>query len=1006
MARRYALVIGNSEYEDTTLSQLKTPEADVHALASALRDPQVGGFDEVQEMINQPESAVRRAISAFFLQKKSDDLLLLYFSGHGVLDPQGRLFLAVKDSQRNLLNATAIPANFITDDMDSCRSKRQILILDCCHSGAFAKGAKGDAPAVTQSTFEGNGYGRVVLTASDSTQYALEGDQVIEQASFSLFTHYLLEGLISGEADIGQDGLITLDEWYDYAYDRVVGETPEQTPRKWTYNQQGELVIARNPNPPQLGPEDLPEVLKLAIQSPFVAVRADAVEELKRLLLGSNPAISQAAFQALENLAAHDDSKRIASAAGSALASYRQLAQPDQSEAEHEHQMAEKVEQKRQARDKAEVQPREAEKADAERQDSAIDEQEHQAQTVVRQQVTYLPFSSELRPHKVKAGEDAEVLIEVSGQDTVSFSVDFIDPSGEMDFAPPSAKVTVQPGYNAAVKFHAGLHQPPLFKLNPALPYKIQVAASTGEAQTLFGEVIVKPRLPLWSLAVVAMFGILIVFIGVFLMRPNPSVPSEVTLNSIDPNGAARGQEVEIGLFGSGFDGATSHAISIGEFEILDTWVESDEVIHAVIIVPEGAEPGPRDVTVSFDFDGEYQEVGLEGGFSVLAPQEGESALYSLEPSEVEIGQEVEIRLLGSGFAGASGLQISIGEFEIASSYVESDEVIRALIEIPADAEPGPRDVLLDLDFDGEQRSLSIEGGFVVLPLEPASTEASEGGANPPSEAGLRVVFASQRDGNWEIYTMNGDGSDVTRLTDDPRDDGSPVWSPDGSQILFHSDRAGNFDIYVMNADGSGLTQLTDDPRADTFPAWSPDGKKIAFQSKRDGNKEIYVMNANGANQRRLTNNPSDETYPTFSPFQGDDIGFVSDRDGNLEIYWMNSNGSEQTRLTWNEYDDNFPVWSPTENILLYTAVINGVQEIYTKNLDTGDEWELSGDTSGEDHPRWSPDGHYIVYDATHGPGSNGGVDSEIYLFDYWSDQAIPIRLTDNDVDDTAPAVK
>ncbi|HEY5669058.1 MAG TPA: hypothetical protein VIS10_03600, partial [Anaerolineales bacterium] len=117
-------------------------------------------------------------------------------------------------------------------------------------------------------------------------------------------------------------------------------------------------------------------------------------------------------------------------------------------------------------------------------------------------------------------------------------------------------------------------------------------------------------------------------------------------------------------------------------------------------------------------------------------------------------------------------------------------------------------------------------------------------------------------------------------------------------------------------------------------------------------------------------------------------------------------NGSEQTRVTWNEYDDNFPVWSPTENILLYTAVINGVQEIYTMDLDTGDEWELSGDTSGEDHPRWSPDGHYIVYDAKNGPGSNGGVDSEIYLFDYWSDQAIPIRLTDNDVDDDAPAVK
>ncbi len=632
MARRYALVIGNSQYEDTTLSQLKTPEADVHALASALRDPQIGGFDEVQEMINQSESAVRRAISAFFLQKKSDDLLLLYFSGHGVLDPQGRLFLAVKDSQRNLLNATAIPANFITDDMDSCRSKRQILILDCCHSGAFAKGAKGDAPAVTQSTFEGNGYGRVVLTASDSTQYALEGDQVIEQASFSLFTHYLLEGLISGEADIGLDGLITLDEWYDYAYDRVVGETPEQTPRKWVYNQQGELVIARNPNPPQLGPEDLPEVLKLAIQSPFVAVRADAVEELKRLLLGSNPAISQAAFQALENLAAHDDSKRIASAAGDALAALRQPAQPDRSEAEHQE--VEKVDQERQVREKAHVEPQKAEKADAERQDSAIDSQERLAEEApISQQVTYLPFSSELRPQKVKAGEDAEVLIEVSGQDTVSFSVDFVDPSGELDFAPPAAQLTVQPGYNAAVKFQAGLRQRPLFKLNPALPYKAQVAASTGEAQALSGEVIVKPRLPLWSLAVVAILGILIVLIGVFLTRPGPSVLSEATLNSVDPSEVTPGQEVEIGLYGTGFSGATDYGVSVGEFETLDTWVESDEVIRAVINIPEDAEPGPRDVEISLDFDGEQRNLDMAAGLSVQSLD----IVSTVVPTEMEV---------------------------------------------------------------------------------------------------------------------------------------------------------------------------------------------------------------------------------------------------------------------------------------------------------------------------------------------------------------------------------
>ena len=111
MTGRFALVIGNSQYDDQTLSQLKTPEADVQSLVAALCDPDIGDFDKVEDMINPSGNSVRRAISAFYLQKKSDDLLLLYFSGHGVLDSQGRLFLAVKDTQRELLNATAIPAS-------------------------------------------------------------------------------------------------------------------------------------------------------------------------------------------------------------------------------------------------------------------------------------------------------------------------------------------------------------------------------------------------------------------------------------------------------------------------------------------------------------------------------------------------------------------------------------------------------------------------------------------------------------------------------------------------------------------------------------------------------------------------------------------------------------------------------------------------------------------------------------------------------------------------------
>jgi hypothetical protein len=247
---KYALIIGNDSYNDPKLRKLKTPAADSRELAKVLGDKKIGSFDEVISLVNQTEPKISRAISTFFANKKSDDLVLVYFSGHGVVDSRGNLFLALKDTETSYLTSTAIPSSFIAYEMDSCRSKKQILILDCCNSGAFARGTKaGDQKVITKPTFEGKvGLGRVVLTASDSTQFAFEGDQVVTQTEFSLFTHFLLEGLKSGKADIDGDGYITLDEWYEYTYPRVVSATSKQIPQKWSYRQQGELIVAKNPN--------------------------------------------------------------------------------------------------------------------------------------------------------------------------------------------------------------------------------------------------------------------------------------------------------------------------------------------------------------------------------------------------------------------------------------------------------------------------------------------------------------------------------------------------------------------------------------------------------------------------------------------------------------------------------------------------------------------------------------------------------------------------------------
>ena len=182
MSGKYALIIGNTEYNDPGLAQLIAPGNDTEDFARVLKDQDICSFDAVEILMNEPEHIVRRAIDEFFDQKRPDDLLVLYFSGHGVRDELGALYLAVKNTNRARLRATAIKSDFIREVMDQSCSKRQVLILDCCNSGAFTQGTKAEnaigASIGTAPAFEA-GFGRVVLTASDATQFAWEGDRVI-----------------------------------------------------------------------------------------------------------------------------------------------------------------------------------------------------------------------------------------------------------------------------------------------------------------------------------------------------------------------------------------------------------------------------------------------------------------------------------------------------------------------------------------------------------------------------------------------------------------------------------------------------------------------------------------------------------------------------------------------------------------------------------------------------------------------------------------------------------
>src|SRR5438132_774596 len=240
---------------------------------------------------------------------------------------------------------------------------------------------------------------------------------------------------------------------------------------------------------------------------------------------------------------------------------------------------------------------------------------------------------------------------------------------------------------------------------------------------------------------------------------------------------------------------------------------------------------------------------------------------------------------------------------------------------------------------------------FLALGALPTACQDAERSLAPTVEqpecsmstaAGLKgtIAFHSNRDGDFDIYVMNADGSGVRQLTHTTVHEFDPIWSPDGKRIAFSRlDETGDFDVIVINVDGSGAINLTNNDVVHDFAgAWSPDGKRIAFASNRDGDDERLIMNADGSGVRQLTNDPaSDEgDHAGWSP-DGQRIVFSSTRDGgDLDIFTMNADGSGVTQLTHNDFiADDDPVWSPDgKRIAFHSTRDGGDEDILDMNAD------------------------------------------------------------------------
>ena len=313
---RHALVVATARYSDAKLQQLRAPAADAELLAAVLRDPAKGDF-EVEVLLDESHSRLTRRIASFFRDRRPQDLLLLHFSCHGVKDDRGELYLAAADTELDLLSATGVAAAWLNDQISRTRARRTVVLLDCCFSGSFPfglrpRGSDVDAPGQFQ------GRGRAIITASNAMEYAYEGDELRGEGQPSVFTEAVVEGLATGKADLDRDRLVSVDDLYNYVYDRVKERAPSQTPSKKS-ELEGPIYLAKSAYRPEVKPARLDSDLLERTEDRYAGIRQGAVQELAMLLSSRDPAVALAARLALSRMI-DDDSRRVSVSARAALA--------------------------------------------------------------------------------------------------------------------------------------------------------------------------------------------------------------------------------------------------------------------------------------------------------------------------------------------------------------------------------------------------------------------------------------------------------------------------------------------------------------------------------------------------------------------------------------------------------------------------------------------------------------------------------------------------------------
>ncbi|MBN1474015.1 MAG: Tol-Pal system beta propeller repeat protein TolB [Syntrophaceae bacterium] len=228
-------------------------------------------------------------------------------------------------------------------------------------------------------------------------------------------------------------------------------------------------------------------------------------------------------------------------------------------------------------------------------------------------------------------------------------------------------------------------------------------------------------------------------------------------------------------------------------------------------------------------------------------------------------------------------------------------------------------------------------------------------------EFNTKIAFISKSNNSSDIYTIDYDGSNQTKITNHQSLIMSPRWSPDNKYLAFTSFKEGAPKVFIKNLQTGAEKKVSAHEGLNLCGSFSPDGKYLLLTLSKEGIEDIYSLNVETMRLNRLTHSYSIDVSPAWSS-DGRQIAFVSNRSGSPQIYVMDADGNNVRRLTYEGNYNTSPSWSPRGNRIAYEGRVYGRYQIFSIDTEGNNLIQLTFDNADNESPSWSPSGRQIAY--------------------------------------------